>query len=117
MRAVVTRVSSAWVKVEGVLNGEIGQGFLVLVGVKPADTEKDAEKLARKICSLRVFSDEMGKMNRSLADVEGSLLVVSNFTLYASCVRGRRPDFAYAAGAAIARPLYDHFVACCEKEG
>lgn len=117
MRAVVTRVSSASVKVDGVLNGEIKTGFLVLVGIKPADTPKDAEKLAHKICSLRVFSDEEGRLNRSLSDAGGELLVVSNFTLYASCVRGRRPDFAYAAGADIAHPLYDYFVECCKNEG
>ena len=93
MRAVVTRVSGARVIADGVPAGQIGRGFLVLLGVGKEDRPSDARKLAKKICGLRVFEDGAGKMNVSLAEAGGELLVVSNFTLYASCARGRRPDF------------------------
>ena len=96
MRAVVTRVKSASVTVEGRTVGEIGQGFLVLLGIRTGDGEAQAEKLAEKITGLRVFEDETGKMNRGLSDVGGSLLVVSQFTLYGSVKHGRRPDFPIA---------------------
>ena len=98
MRAVVTRVKNAKVTIEGKVNGEIGQGFLVLLGVGPADTEAQAVRLADKICGLRIFEDEAGKMNRNLEAVGGSLLVVSQFTLYAD-TKSRRPGFT--AGATV----------------
>ena len=93
MRAVLTRVSSASVEVEGKTVGKIGQGFLILLGVGPEDTEKECEKLCRKLLSLRVFTDENDKMNLGLEAVAGEVLVVSQFTLYGSCKKGRRPDF------------------------
>ncbi|MBQ9980807.1 MAG: D-tyrosyl-tRNA(Tyr) deacylase [Oscillospiraceae bacterium] len=117
MKAVVTRVSSASVISDGVLTGKIEQGFLILLGVGPEDDERHAEKLAEKICSLRVFSDEEDKMNLSLDQVKGKLLVVSNFTLYGKCVKGRRPDFFGAAAPALAEKLYEHFVAKCRSLG
>lgn len=117
MRAVVTRVKSASVTVEGETVGAIGQGFLVLLGIRAGDGEAEAEKLAGKITGLRVFEDESGKMNRGLEDVSGSLLVVSQFTLYGSCRHGRRPEFTQAAKSAEATPLYERFVALCRDKG
>lgn len=116
MRAVVTRVKSASVTIDGHINGEIGQGFLVLLGVGPNDTRDTAVKLAEKICNLRVFEDENGKMNRSLEQVGGSLLVVSQFTLYAD-TSSRRPGFSYAAKPDLAIPLYEEFMAHCRSRG
>ena len=113
MRAVVTRVKNASVTIEGRVNGEIGQGFLVLLGVGPNDTEAQAVKMADKICGLRVFEDENGKMNLNLEAVGGSLLVVSQFTLYAD-TKSRRPGFT---GAAKAIPLYEKFMAECAARG
>ena len=117
MRAVVTRVRSASVTVEGRTVGQIGPGFLVLLGVKVGDGEAQAEKLAEKITGLRVFEDETGKMNRGLSDVGGSLLVVSQFTLYGNCKHGRRPDFLQAAKSAEAIPLYEFFLRRCRERG
>ena len=116
MRAVVTRVSSASVAIGGEVHGQIGKGFLVLLGVGPADTEETARKLADKICHLRVFSDENGKMNLDLAAVGGSLLVVSQFTLYAD-TKSRRPGFTGAAKPDLAIPLYEIFMAACREHG
>jgi len=116
MRAVVTRVKSASVTIDGKINGQIGQGFLVLLGVGPNDTHDTAVKLAEKICNLRVFEDENGKMNRSLDQVGGSLLVVSQFTLYAD-TSSRRPGFSYAAKPDLAIPLYEDFMAHCRQRG
>ena len=116
MRAVVTRVRSASVEIEGKVNGAIGQGYLVLLGVGPHDTEETAVKLADKVCNLRVFEDENGKMNRSLEQVEGSLLVVSQFTLYAD-TSSRRPGFTGAAKPDLAVPLYERFMAHCRERG
>jgi len=116
MRAVVTRVISASVNIAGETVGEIGRGFLVLLGVGPEDTEKQADRLAGKICDLRVFEDENGKMNRSLSDIGGSLLVVSQFTLYADC-KSRRPGFSHAARPEIAEPLYEYFMDQCGARG
>lgn len=116
MRAVVTRVKNAKVTIEGNVNGEIGQGFLVLLGVGPADTEAQAVRLADKICGLRIFEDEAGKMNRNLEAVGGSLLVVSQFTLYAD-TKSRRPGFTGAAKPALAVPLYEKFMAECAARG
>ena len=116
MRAVVTRVKNAKVTIEGKVNGEIRQGFLVLLGVGPADTEAQAVRLADKICGLRIFEDEAGKMNRNLEAVGGSLLVVSQFTLYAD-TKSRRPGFTGAAKPALAVPLYEKFMAECAARG
>lgn len=117
MKAVLTRVSSASVQIEGKITGEIGHGFLVLLGIHTDDTQADAIKLADKICGLRIFSDEAGKMNLGLADVGGSLLVISNFTLYGNSARGRRPDFLEAAKPDKAIPLYELFLARCADNG
>ncbi len=116
MRAVVTRVREASVTIEGRVNGAIGQGFLVLLGVGPNDTEAVCDKLAEKICNLRVFEDENGRMNRSLEQVGGSLLVVSQFTLYAD-TSSRRPGFTGAAKPDLAIPLYERFLARCRDRG
>ena len=117
MRAVVQRVASARVLVRGQVVGEVGRGFVVLLGVTHDDTPEDAASLAGKIAGLRVFEDGDGKMNRSLADVGGSLLAVSEFTLYGDCRKGRRPSFDAAAGLDQARRLYEQFVADLRKLG
>ncbi len=116
MRAVVTRVASASVEIEGKINGAIGRGYLVLLGVGPRDTGETARKLADKICNLRVFEDENGKMNRSLEQAGGSLLVVSQFTLYAD-TSSRRPGFTGAAKPDAAVPLYEAFMERCRERG
>ena len=116
MRAVVTRVSSASVSIAGETAGAIERGYLVLLGVAPADTEDTAHKLAEKICNLRVFEDENGKMNLSLEQVGGSLLVVSQFTLFAD-TSSRRPGFTGAARPDMAIPLYEAFMARCRERG
>ena len=116
MRAVVTRVKNASVTIDGKVNGEIGQGFLVLLGVGPADTEAQAVKMADKVCGLRVFEDENEKMNLNLEAVGGSLLVVSQFTLYAD-TKSRRPGFTGAAKPDVAVPLYEKFMAECAGRG
>ena len=116
MRAVVTRVKNASVTIDGKVNGEIGQGFLVLLGVAPTDTEAQAVKLADKVCGLRIFEDENEKMNLNLEAVGGSLLVVSQFTLYAD-TKSRRPGFSGAAKPDIAIPLYEKFMTECAGRG
>ena len=116
MRAVVTRVSSASVSIDGATVGAIGTGFLVLLGVGPNDTEAVADKLADKICNLRVFEDENEKMNLNLEQVGGSILVVSQFTLYAD-TSSRRPGFSGAAKPDLAIPLYERFMAHCRQRG
>ena len=116
MRAVVTRVREASVTIEGRVNGAIGQGFLVLLGVGPDDTEAVCDKLAEKICHLRVFEDENGRMNRSLEQVGGAILVVSQFTLYAD-TSSRRPGFTGAAKPELAIPLYERFLERCRERG
>ena len=116
MRAVVTRVSSASVTIEGQTVGAIDRGFLVLLGVGPNDDETICDKLAEKICNLRVFEDENGRMNRSLEQVGGSLLVVSQFTLYAD-TSSRRPGFSGAARPELAIPLYERFMDRCRQRG
>ena len=116
MRAVVTRVSSASVTIQGQTVGAIDRGFLVLLGVGPNDDETVCDKLAEKICNLRVFEDENGKMNQSLEQVGGALLVVSQFTLYAD-TSSRRPGFSKAAKPELAIPLYERFLDRCRVRG
>ena len=116
MKAVVTRVSSASVTIDGQVNGAIEQGYLILLGVGPNDTEEIAVKLADKICNMRVFEDENGKMNLSLEQVGGSILCVSQFTLYAD-TSSRRPGFSGAAKPDLAVPLYERFMDQCRARG
>ena len=116
MRAVVTRVKHASVTIEGAVTGQIGEGYLVLLGVAPADTEETAVKLAEKICNLRIFEDENEKMNRNLEQVGGSLLVISQFTLFAD-TSSRRPGCSGAAKPDLAVPLYEKFMAHCRERG
>ena len=117
MRAVLTRVKSASVTIDGEVVGKIGQGFLILLGVGPEDTEQKCRYLAEKALGLRVFEDENGKMNLSLADVGGSVLVVSQFTLYGNCRKGRRPSFVEAAGPELGNRLYEQFLQDCADLG
>ena len=117
MKAVLTRVKSASVTIDGRENGRIGQGFLILLGIGPEDTPALCKKLAEKCLSLRIFQDENDKMNKSLTDVGGSVLVVSQFTLYGDVSHGRRPSFTTAAPPAVAIPLYEQFLAECERLG
>lgn len=116
MKAVVTRVTEASVTIEGRVNGKIGTGFLVLLGIAPEDTEADAIRLADRVCGVRVFEDENGKMNRNLESVGGELLVVSQFTLFAD-LKSRRPGFSGAAKPDVAIPLYEKFMAECAARG
>ena len=116
MRAVVQRVSRAAVEVDGDVVGEIGRGYLVLLGVGHDDTEQEAQKLLRKLLGLRIMEDEKGKTNLALADVAGELLVVSQFTLFANCRRGRRPSFTDAAAPEQAEALYERFVSLARAE-
>ena len=117
MRTVLQRVSHARVTVDAEITGEIGPGVLLLLGVAPGDGEAEARWLARKVAGLRIFQDDDGKMNRSLLDVGGGALVVSQFTLYGDCSRGRRPSFVGAAPPDVAEPLYERFCALLEEEG
>ena len=116
MRAVVTRVTSASVEIDGAVHGAIGQGFLVLLGVHQDDTEQEALKIADKLCGLRVFEDENGKMNVNPADAGAELLIISQFTLFADC-RSRRPGFSKAARPETAVPLYALVIAECRRRG
>ena len=117
MRAVIQRVSRASVTVDGAITGQIDQGLMVLLGVGPDDTEADGAWLAAKLANLRIFSDEAGKMNLSLIDIGGGALVVSQFTLYGDCRRGRRPSFVGAAPPDRAEPLYERFCEQLAAEG
>lgn len=117
MRAVLQRVTHASVTIDGEISGEIGTGFLILLGVGPQDTAEEALYLAKKCVGLRVFSDEDDKMNLALADVGGKLLVISQFTLFADCRKGKRPNFSGAAKGEQANELYEYFVACCRGLG
>lgn len=116
MRAVLTRVECASVKVNGAIISEIGKGFLVLLGIHSEDTQADAIKIADKICNLRVFSDENGKMNVSPKDASAEILIISQFTLYGDC-RSRRPGFTEAARPEAAIPLYELCISECRKRG
>ena len=117
MRAVVTRVQEASVTIDGQITGQIGRGFLILLGITQDDTPAVCKKLAEKVLGLRIFTDENYKMNKGLADVDGSVLVVSQFTLYGDCSHGRRPNFLAAAGPDVAIPLYEQFLAECQRLG
>lgn len=117
MRALLQRVTEARVTVDQVITGEIGPGLLVLLGVSKLDTEADAEFVVQKVLNLRIFEDENGKMNRSILDTGGAMLVVSQFTLYGDCRKGRRPSFDDAAPAEQARALYEHFVEATRRAG
>lgn len=117
MRAVVQRVKNARVDIAGQTVGEIGHGLLVFLGVSEEDSEKDAEYMAEKIANLRIFSDEKDLMNLSLLDIGGSALVVSQFTLWGDCRKGRRPSFAKAAKPETAKGLYEHFMALLQAKG
>ena len=117
MRAVLTRVNSASVTIDGEVVGKIGKGFLILLGVGPEDTEKECRYLAEKALGLRVFEDENGKMNLGLDSVNGEVLVVSQFTLYGNCRKGRRPSFAEAADPELGNRLYEKFLAICKELG
>ena len=111
MKAWVQRVTEASVTIDGERVAEIGLGYLVLLGVTHTDTEKEADEIAERIFTLRIFEDENGKTNRSIADVNGSVIVVSQFTLYADTAHGRRPGFSNAARPELAKPLYERVVA------
>ena len=117
MRAVLTRVKSASVAVDGKTIGQIGQGFLILLGITHEDTEAQAVKLADKLCSLRLFEDADGKINLTLDEVGGEIMIVSQFTLYGNCKKGRRPEFLSAARPEVAIPLYEKFVQLCRDKG
>jgi D-tyrosyl-tRNA(Tyr) deacylase len=117
MRIVVQRVRRARVEVDGCVTGQIGRGLLLLIGVAKTDSQSDADYLVDKITNLRIFPDESGKMNRSVRDIGGGLLLVSQFTVYGDCRRGRRPSFDSAAPPDQARALYEYFVQQCRMTG
>ena len=116
MKVVIQRVKNANVKVDGKVVGEIEKGFLVLVGIKVGDTKEQADYLVKKVCNLRVFTDENDKMNLSLKDVNGKLLIVSQFTLYGDCSDGNRPSFIEACEPKKANEMYEYFKKTCSKE-
>lgn len=116
MRAVIQRVKEACVKVDGKITGEIGNGLLVLVGIEDADTEEDIDWLSKKIAGLRIFDDENGVMNRSVMDIDGRILAVSQFTLMASTKKGNRPSYIRASKGPVAEPMYEKFCNALEKE-
>lgn len=113
MRIVIQRVSEAAVVSDGILTGQIGKGFLVLIGIEKEDDQEDADWIIQKLLNMRIFSDDKGKMNLSLLDVNGQLLLISQFTLHASTKKGNRPSFIQAARPEQAIPLYDYFVSQC----
>ena len=117
MRAVLTRVKSASVVIDGEMVGKIGKGFLILLGVGPNDTEKECRYLAEKALGLRIFEDENGKMNLGLEQIGGEVLVVSQFTLFGNCRKGRRPSFTDAAGPELGTAMYEKFLSICEELG
>lgn len=117
MKAVVQRVKRSSVTIDGKMVGKIGQGLMVLLGVSEDDTERECDYLADKIVGLRIFEDDAGKMNRSLLDIQGEMLIVSQFTLCADCRKGRRPSFVRAARPEKAIPLYERFIAQIQAQG
>jgi D-tyrosyl-tRNA(Tyr) deacylase len=116
MRVVIQRVTQASVSVDSKIIGQISRGLMVLVGIETADTEEDSEWLSKKICNLRIFDDEEGVMNKSLLDVDGNILAISQFTLHAKTKKGNRPSYIAAAKPDVSVALYENFVACLEKE-
>lgn len=117
MKIVIQRAEKAKVSVDGEVVGQIGKGFMVLVGVGPEDTKQNADFLVNKMCNLRVFEDEQGKMNLSIKDVGGQILAISQFTLYADCKKGNRPSFTGAAKPEQANELYEYFMEEIRKQG
>ena len=117
MRAILTRVRSASVSIDGEAVGKIGRGFLILLGVGPNDTERECRYLAEKALGLRIFEDDNGKMNLGLEAIGGEVLVVSQFTLYGNCRKGRRPSFTDAAGPELGNELYEKFLSICAELG
>ncbi len=115
MRFVIQRVTEASVTIDGEISGKIGKGYLVLIGVADTDTKEIADKMIRKMIGLRIFEDEQGKTNLSLADVDGGLLLVSQFTLYANCKRGNRPSFIEAGKPDMANEMYEYIIEKCRK--
>ncbi len=115
MRFVIQRVQNASVKVDGEIKGQIGKGFMVLIGVAQSDTEAEADRLIKKMLGLRIFEDENGKTNLSLADIGGELLLISQFTLYADCRKGNRPSFINAGKPDMANELYEYIISECSK--
>lgn len=116
MRAVIQRVSEASVKIDGAVKGQINQGFMVLLGIEDADTQEDVDWLSQKIANMRVFGDENGLMNKALADIEGNILLISQFTLFASTKKGNRPGFTRSAKPDKAIPLYESFIKALESQ-
>lgn len=116
MRIVLQRVLNASVKVDGDIKGQIDKGYVIFLGVGHNDTKKDCDRLAEKIVNLRIFSDENDKINLSLKDVKGSLLIISQFTLYADCRKGNRPNFIQAGKPEIAEKLYEYFISKCKEK-
>jgi len=114
MRVVLQRVSEASVSIDEILRAEIQQGLLILLGVSPTDTQEDVDWLCKKICKLRIFSDSLGKMNHSLIDVKGDVLLISQFTLFANTKKGNRPSYINSATPEIATPLYEEFIKSLE---
>lgn len=115
MRFVIQRVTEASVTIDGEISGKIGKGYLVLIGVADTDTKEIADKMIRKMIGLRIFEDEQGKTNLSLADVDGGLLLVSQFTLYANCKRGNRPSFIEAGKPDMANEMYEYIIEKCKE--
>lgn len=115
MRFVIQRVTEASVTIDGEISGKIGKGYLVLIGVEDTDTKEIADKMIRKMIGLRIFEDEQGKTNLSLADVDGGLLLVSQFTLYANCKRGNRPSFIEAGKPDMANEMYEYIIEKCRE--
>lgn len=116
MRVVIQRVKNASVEIDNKVNGKINTGFLVLLGIASTDTKQDVDYLVKKVVNLRVFSDENDKMNLALKDINGELLIISQFTLYGNCKDGNRPSFIEAAKPDVAIPLYEYFVEECRKQ-
>lgn len=110
MRAIIQRVSSASCSIDGSISGEIGKGFMILLGIEDSDTDEDLNWLAQKICNMRIFSDENGLMNKALADVQGNILLISQFTLFASTKKGNRPGFTRSAKPDLAIPMYEKMI-------
>ena len=115
MKFVIQRVSEASVKVEGEVIGQIGKGFMVLIGVGQEDTKEIADKMVKKLVGLRIFEDENGKTNLSLADVDGEMLLISQFTLYANCKKGYRPSFIESGAPDMASDMYEYIIAKCKE--